>query len=180
MTWLSGLLLLLGNFADSSGMAAVPGETGFCGRLEDTSAMCYEWAFSAHPRVRFVAYGYEDGIQYGFYSLNSEGTYEHILRIYPVIRDSSQKNGLFWGYPWDIQDIVLVGEEGQQKIFATFEHHISDDGDVCSPAWQAHVPAVLFIGRTTQPEAKVPWLDFMPSALHGLRSAAEAEDLRKP
>lgn len=166
------LLLLLAQPAYSSGMSAVSEDEGFCGRSEDKSAMCYEWALSASPSIRFIAYGYEDGIEYGFYNLQSDDRYEHILRVHPVVRDSSRSDALFWGYPWDIQDIVLSGDEGDKDVLATFDHAIVDDGEVYSPAWQKQIPAVLFVGRTTQPEMVVTPLKFQPSALYDLRSAA--------
>ncbi|MBB1473256.1 hypothetical protein H5368_09440 [Luteimonas sp. MC1782] len=166
------LLLIFVPPADSSEMAAVSSDAGFCGRAEDKSAMCYEWLLNSSPSIRFVAYGYEDGIEYSFYTLLPSDTYEHIIRVYPVIRDSSRNDALFWGYPWDIRDIAHSNGKGQKRFLASFEHNLFDDGEVHSPSWQRRVPAVLFIGRTTQPAMTVPQLKFKASALSGLRTAA--------
>jgi hypothetical protein len=166
------LLLLLVQPAYSSGMAVVSINQGFCGRTEDKSAICHEWMLSSSPSIRFVAYGYEDGVEYSFYNLLPDDSYEHILRVHPVIRDSSRNNAFFWGYPWDIQDIALPSSKSRKSILATFDHSIIDDGEVYSPAWQKRIPAVLFIGRTTQPAMTVSPLKFKSSTLHGLRSGA--------
>ena len=168
MRKLLGLLALLAQPAYSSEMVAISRDTGFCGQVEDKSAICYEWSLRSRQALRFVAYGYEDGIEYSFYTLSPDGKYEHVVRVHPVIRDSSRKDALFWGYPWDIRDIVI----SHKRLLATFVHDLNDDGEVSSPSWQKHVPAVLFIGRTTQPAMTVSQLRFKANTLDGIRSDA--------
>ena len=173
MRKLLGLLLaLVAQPAYSSEMVAISSDTGFCGQTEDKSAMCYEWSLKSRQALRFVAYGYEDGIEYSFYTLRPDGKYEHVVRVHPVIRDNSRKDALFWGYPWDIRDIVLSRSKNQERLLATFAHDLNDDGEVSSPSWQKRVPAVLFIGRTTQPAMTVPQLRFKANTLDGIRSDA--------
>lgn len=168
------LLLLLAQPAHSSEMMAISSETGFCGQTEDKSAMCYEWSFESRQDLRFVAYGYEDGIEYDFYTLGIDNKYKHVVRVYPVIRDKSRNDVLFWGYPWDIQDIALAPGKRQESVLATFEHDLVDDGEVNSPYWQKRVPAVLFIGSTTHPAMTVPQLKFKANTVEDLRAGAGA------
>jgi len=177
------LLLLPASLAHADNMTAIPRGSGFC--TEDRMAeedYCHEWALASAPSIRFVAEGYSDGIEYGFYKLQGNGHYEHIIRVYPVIRDSSRSGALFWGYAWDIHDIVLPGKDGRKEVevLATFEHTIDEDyfQEVESPEWQKRIPAVLFIGRTTQPEiAQLPRppRKFKPSTLNGLCSSAKRQ-----
>jgi hypothetical protein len=148
-------------------MSAVPPHFGFCVGKDD--AMCYEWTLTSDPSVRLVAYGYEDGIEYAFYRLKN-GVYKHLVRIYPVLQDSRYRDTYFWGYAWDIEDIVVASDKS--SIMATFKHSIVDDGEAYSPSWQKRIPAVLFTGRTTQPDMKVSVSEFKPSSLGALVSGA--------
>jgi hypothetical protein len=162
-------LLLLAQPVSAAGMTAVQAKTGFC---SESDGICYEWFFSSNNSIRFIAHGDEDGIEYGFYTLLPDSRYEHIIRIYPVIRDASRENNFFWGYPWDIKDIVTSSNKNGKNVLATFVHSVTDDGVVESPAWQKRVPVVLFNGRTTQAAMTMPPLKFKSSSLHSLRSAA--------
>jgi hypothetical protein len=79
---------------------------------------------------------------------------------------------LFWGYPWDIEDIALAPDRSKGVVLASFRHSIVDDGEVDSPAWQLRVPAVLFVGTTTQPQAVVKVEGFAPASIAALRHRA--------
>ena len=150
--------------ASATGMSPVPQHSGYCAGKDD--AICYEWTLTSDPSVRLVAYGYEDGVEYAFYRFKS-GTYTHLVRIYPVLRDPAHRDTYFWGYAWDIKDIAVAPKGA---VMATFEHSIVDHGEVYSPSWQKRVPAVLFTGKTTQPGMTVAVLQFKPSPLGTLVS----------
>ena len=158
-------LFLLCSAANAAGMSAIPQRTEFCVGKDD--AICYEWKLTSDPSIRLVAYGYEDGVEYSFYKLK-DGAYKHLVRVHPVLKDEAHRDTYFWGYAWDIEDIVLA--PNGKAFMATFEHSLIDDGEVYSPTWQKQVPAILFTGRTTQAGAKVPLLQFEPSSLKSLVS----------
>ncbi len=67
-------LLSFFNTANAVGMTPIPPNTGICVGKED-DAFCYEWALASNTRVRLVAFGYEDGIDYIFYELK-HGAYK--------------------------------------------------------------------------------------------------------
>jgi len=163
------VLLVAASAASAAEMAAVPQDAGFCAHMD---GICYEWQLTSDPAVRLVAHGYEDGVEYSFYK-KVRRSYRHLVRIYPALRDDAYNNTLFWGYPWDIQDIAVVPDAKGKAFLATFDHSIVDDGEVYSPAWQKRIPVVLFVGRTTQPNMKVPLLPFQAIRLSTLRARAE-------
>lgn len=107
--------------------------------------------------------------RYSFYRRSSTEAYRHIVRVFPVLLDSSRADSLFWGYPWDIEDLV-PDEAGD--MLATFEHDLIYDGVDYPRPWQRRMPAVLFAGRTTQPQLTVSALPFEPAALSALRRRA--------
>ena len=156
----------------SAGMATVPKSDGFCGQIPDDTAICYEWRLVSDPDTHFIAYGYEDGIEYTFQRRSPDGTYHTIVMVHPVIRDSSHPDTLFWGYPWDITDVALPSKKSGKDLLVSFDHDIVDDGEVYPPQWQKQVPAVLFIGHSTQPQMTVLVRKFVPLTLRATRSKA--------
>ncbi len=144
-------------------MTAVPESSRYCA---GKASYCYEWALTTDPNVRFIAWGDEDGIEYTFHRRSKSGQYQYLLRVYPVMKDSSKSESLYWGYPWDIDDIVL---DPSGALLATFKHHIADDGEATSQPWQKRIPAVLFRGHTTQPDIKVPRLHFEKASIRSLQ-----------
>ena len=173
------LALLIALPVSAENLRPVAKQNGFCA-LADESAICYEWQVLIDPSIRFVAEGYEDGIDYGFYRLDKTNKYTHIVSVYPVIRDPSRKDALFWGYPWDIYDIELASVKKPLALLFSIDHALADDGEISIPKWQKHVPAVLFIGRTTQPRMTVPNLRFKDGTLNTIRSAVGANNSFKP
>jgi hypothetical protein len=153
-------------------MTPVLAADGYCGNATDPGAICYEWKLTMDPAVRFIAHGFEDGIEYGFHRRSLNDEYKHIVRVVPVLKDGSRSGKLFWGYPWDIVDLALTDAGRPDQILAAFEHGLEQDGEVHSPAWQRRLPAVLFHGRTSQPEATVAPIRFKPSTVEELRSEA--------
>lgn len=152
----------------SSVMTAVPEAAGYCANKGD--GMCYEWKLEADPSLRVIAYGFEDGIDYSFYRRGRKGDYRRIVDFHPVVKDAGRPNQLFWGYPWDIQDLA-VAPDGR-SLLTTFEHAIVQDGNQDPMPGQKRIPALLFTGRTTQPDMKVQPLRFQPATLDAMRDGA--------
>jgi hypothetical protein len=148
----------------AAGMTAVPEGARHC---FGKASYCYEWALTSDPSIRFIAWGDEDGIEYTFHRKSKSGEYQYLVRIQPVLQDSTRSESLYWGYPWDIQDIAVAPNGA---VLATFKHDLTDDGEVYSQPWQKRIPAVLFIGHTTQPDIKVPKLRFRAITLPSLQS----------
>ncbi len=136
----------------------------------DRTTYCYEWQLVSDPTIRFMAWGDEDGIDYSFYRRSASNQYKRLLRVLPVLQDSNRPGGLFWAYPWDMTDIAL---DHAGNLQATFAHDLQDDSDVDSPAGQTRLPAVLFIGHTTQPDVSVKHPEFHPFKLKKLQKSAK-------
>jgi hypothetical protein len=150
-------------------MTSVPEGARYC---SGKASYCYEWALDADPSIRFIAWGDEDGIEYTFHRKSQNNEYQYLVRVQPVLRDSTRSESLYWGYPWDIEDIA-VNVDG--AVLATFRHDLVDDGEVYSHPWQKRIPAVLFIGHTTQPDMKVAKLRFRPITLPSLQKRAATD-----
>ena len=163
-----GILLASLSFsATAENMTSVPESQSYC---FNRTTYCYEWQLASDPGIRVVAWGDEDGIDYSFFRRSVTGKYERLFRVLPVLQDSSRSGGLFWAYPWDMTDIAV---EKKGTLQATFDHDLVDDSDVDSPSDQTRLPAVLFIGRTTQPDVKVKHPRFQPHTLKALLHSAK-------
>ena len=165
--YLAILLATLSFSASAEGMTPVPESERYC--LNRTT-YCYEWQLVSNPAIRLVAWGDEDGIDYSFFRRSTTKQYERLVRVLPVLQDSSRPGGLFWAYPWDMKDIA-VDKAG--NLQATFAHDLIDDSDVDSPANQTRLPAVLFLGRTTQPDVSVKHPKFRSFKLKTLLESAK-------
>lgn len=154
--------------AATRAMTAVPEKTGYCANRGD--GMCYEWQLEADPSLRVIAYGFEDGIDYSFYRRSRKGDYRRIVDFHPAMQDAARPGQLFWGYAWDIQDIVLAPDG--KSFQATFDHRIVVDGNGDPMPGQKRYPAVLFVGRTTQPDMTVESLRFQANSIDALRLGA--------
>lgn len=149
-------------------MTPVPANSGFCADPGD--GMCYEWKLEADPSLRVIAYGFEDGIDYSFYRRDRKGGYRRIVDFHPAMQDPTRPGQLFWGYAWDVHDIVLAPDG--KSFQATFDHAIVIDGNVDPMPGQKRTPAVLFVGRATQPDMKVKALRFQANTIDALRIGA--------
>ena len=69
-----------------------------------------------------------------------------------MILDSDKK---YWGYPWDIKDLMLKLENGQVKIKCSLDHKIERDGEITRPDTQSQFPVICFTGKSTQPNINV-------------------------
>lgn len=149
-------------------MTPVPANAGYCANPGD--GRCYEWKIEADPSLRVIAYGFEDGIDYSFYRRDRKGRYRRIVDFHPAMQDSTRPGQLFWGYAWDVHDIVLAPDG--KSFQATFDHTIVIDGNGDPMPGQKRTPAVLFVGRTTQPDMKVEALRFQANSIDALRIGA--------
>jgi hypothetical protein len=132
-------------------MVAVPKEEAYC---RQSDAYCYEWKVDDEPSLRLVATGYEDGGGFYFCRRSPKGDYRLLFAVYPAMEDARYPGLNFWGYPWDINDVVLSRKGSAMQIRVAFGHAPSDE-DRWVPPTQRLVPYVLFRGVTTQPDIKV-------------------------
>ena len=163
------VLSFFASTASAAGMFPVDEKLGFCAEKQ---GICYEWALTQDHSIRFIAYGSEQGIDYSFFKLKSN-QYRQLLRVFPVLRDPSHRNVLFWAYPEDIKDIVIAPSDLRNRLLATYRHSIIDDGEVASPKWQKRIPAVLFTGATSQPQMRVKPITFRAITVEALRHSGQ-------
>lgn len=101
----------------------------------------------------FSATGYSDGIDYCFIDQDLKTGENSILFYFnPVILDSDKK---YWGYPWDIKDLMIKIESGQVKIKCSLDHKIERDGEISRPDSQSQFPVICFTGKSTQPNINI-------------------------
>jgi hypothetical protein len=116
----------------------------------------YLWLINldGDPEAEIVrAIGYEDGIDYSLLDHDPTGTKEKLICYFnPVIIDN---NGYYWGYPWDIVEIITFQANDVVFMQATLDHDIQRDGQVIIPKPPAKFPVIFFIGQPGQQEAKV-------------------------
>jgi hypothetical protein len=107
-----------------------------------------------------VAEGYEDGIDYSFYKINKTNSLKLLFRFNPILIDSSNKlKKYYWGYPWDINDIKANKDKDTLKLMSSLNPSIERDGVIDIPSWQKVLPAIFFIGKTTQPNISAGKID---------------------
>lgn len=156
--------------ASAKDMLPVRDGSGVCKSGGD--GFCYEWKMSIDPSIHFVGIGFEDGASYFFYRVN-KGKHTPLLRIYPVIKDARYPKQMFWGYPWDIKDIT--SQSGNEVVLHAaitlskkFEDSADQDVEDTTPTGQHRIPAVLFVGKTTQREMVVDPLSYKTIKLSDL------------
>ena len=160
------LMFLASATTIGSEMAPVPKNSGYCKTSNET--YCYEWALTRDHAVRFIARGDEDVIEYSFYRVAS-GQYERAGDVYPVLKDEGRPGQLFWAYPWDITDIALGPDESALMLLGTFEHTFTVSDEYGNTISNERRPAVLFVGKTTQPESILSPLHFWAMSLSCLK-----------
>jgi hypothetical protein len=78
------------------------------------------------------------------------------FRFNPVLVDESNTSkSFYWGYPWDIGNIITKKDGTQTKILCSFDHKVIRDGEIDIPKWQKKIPIIFFSGNTTQPDMAV-------------------------
>ncbi len=101
----------------------------------------------------FSATGHSDGIDYCFIDQGlATGKNSILFYFNPVIFDSNRK---YWGYPWDIEDLMIKLENGQIKVKCSLDHEIERDGEITRPDSQSLFPVICFSGKSTQPNINV-------------------------
>jgi hypothetical protein len=106
----------------------------------------------SEPEI-FSATGYPEGMDYCFIDQDLKSGKDVIMFYFnPVILDSENR---YWGYPWDITDILLKLENGQVKVKCSLDHDIEMEGEVTRPETQSQCPVICFSGKSTQPGVKV-------------------------
>ena len=106
------------------------------------------------PELEFyLAYGYEDGIDYGFFDLNMKTGEDKLLFYFnPIILEDGVE---YWGYPWDISNIMSRYHVDRIQLFSSTNHDIRRDGMITIPEDQQILPAIYFEGHSTQPSIHV-------------------------
>ena len=105
----------------------------------------HEWYFKSDPSLRYIASGYDDGIDYSLEKVDADGNLNLLLRVNPIVEDENGK--FWWGYPWSTRDIPIQVKNGKVYVYASFEHCIERDGNISVPEWQAVIPALLLLGE---------------------------------
>ena len=101
----------------------------------------------------FSANGYEDGIDYAIYDHDLKSGKEILLfYLNPIIIEDEKT---YWGYPWDISDIIIKNENGKVFLKASIDHDIERDGEITLPDPTKKFPAIFFYGHSTQKNIKV-------------------------
>jgi hypothetical protein len=101
----------------------------------------------------FSATGWAEGIDYCFIDQDLKKGKDKVLFYFnPVIIESDNK---FWGYPWDISDLLIKLDNGLLKIKCSIDHKITRDGEITIPDWQKEFPVICFSGHSTQPDINV-------------------------
>ena len=126
----------------------------------------YEWKIRSHPDIRYVASGYEDGINYSLYRVTSTGEYELILRVNPIVVDEHGDH--WWGYPWVTRDIAIANGYDDLRFMAAFTHEIKRDGEISIPEWQKLMPALLLRGEKGKWNVEQPRYEFVPVTIEEL------------
>ena len=155
------VLTLLPVAAPAAEMSRIEKDAGYC--AESSETYCFEWRINSLGDLYFIANGDEDSIEYAFYAREESG-YLKLLDILPVLEDPSRPGQLFWGYPWDIADIKLTPAGERVAFLGTFDHQLSTVDEDGARVRLSNRPAILFVGRTTQPEASVASLRIEPIA----------------
>ena len=106
----------------------------------------------SEPEI-FSATGYEDGIDYAFYDQNLKtGNNSLLFYFNPVIIEDGKN---YWGYPWDIKDIILKRDSTNIYIKSSIDNVIERDGNLTIDDTNKQFPVIFFTGHSTQPNIKV-------------------------
>ena len=101
----------------------------------------------------FRANGYEDGIDYAIYDHDLKTGKENVVfYLNPVIIENGKT---YWGYPWDISDMIIKNENEKIFLKASVDHDIERDGEITIPDPSKKFPVIFFYGHSTQPNINV-------------------------
>jgi hypothetical protein len=117
-----------------------------------TDGFYYRWFINLdndpEPEI-FEVVGDEDGANYVIADQNlATGKDKTLLYINPVIIENQKK---YWGYPWDIQNIIARKNGANTELFCSLNHKIIRDGnEETDPKLQKQMPVLFFTGHHTQ------------------------------
>jgi len=101
----------------------------------------------------FSASGWSEGIDYCFINQNLDIGEDSILFYFnPIIIEN---NNDYWGYPWDIHNLLIKQENNKIKLLCSMNHDIQSDGEITIPDWQTIFPVICFSGHSNQQNIKV-------------------------
>jgi hypothetical protein len=99
------------------------------------------------------ASGFSDGINYCFIDQDlASGKNSVLFYFTPVILESDIE---YWGYLWDIKDLLLKLENGQLRVKCSLDHKVERNGEIIRPDSQSQLPVICFSGESTQPNVNV-------------------------
>jgi len=130
------LCLLLPSVSTSAELISVD-DSGFC--KSQKYNICYEWKFKSNPSLRYIAAGFEDGINYSVGKISPDGKMELLFNVNPIIVD--HEGNRWWGYPWDTHDLSIDIRNNTIYLYADFEHQIKRDGEISMIKKQTFIPA---------------------------------------
>ena len=152
-------LLSINVFSQREGFHLIKWNNSYQDSLADVRYY-FAWKISDIDSFLIVADGYEDGIDYSIYKISNTNSLKLLFRFNPILIDSSNKlKKYYWGYPWDINDIKTSKDKDTLKFMCSINHSIERDGVIDIPSWQKVLPAIFFIGKTTQPNISVGKID---------------------
>lgn len=97
------------------------------------------------------AQGFEDGIDYAIFDIQNK-IQNPILYFNPALIDKQYPQKTFWGYPCDIQQIII---NEKKEILISVDNNYEREGDYIQPKNQKQLPFIYFHGKTTQPNMTI-------------------------
>lgn len=111
----------------------------------------YKWLENLDEDEEFEvirAQGFEDGVDYAIFDIRN-GKQIPILYFNPALRDDAYPGKFFWGYPRDIQKLII---NNSKEILSSVDNIQSRSDNHIVPSSQKQLPYLLFQGTANQPE----------------------------
>lgn len=92
---------------------------------------------------------FEDGADYVILDQDLKTGSDKIIIYYnPILIEN---NNYYWGYPWDVTNIIHKKEDGKVKLYCSLDHKITREGnEEIDPKNQKQLPVIFFNGIHTQ------------------------------
>lgn len=120
----------------------------------------------------YVAVGFEDGIDYAIYDIDtSTKTINLMFHFSPVILSKKNNLNCYWGYPWDVRGVV-VDPKNETLLHCSTIDSLTRDGVITYPKNQSRIPIIFLDGKNDENEHSIG--DFPNrewKTLHKLRKA---------
>lgn len=97
------------------------------------------------------AQGFEDGVDFAIFDIQNNKQIP-ILYFNPALMDKQYPEKTFWGYPLDIQQIII--NENKEILISTDNNYKRED-DYIQLKNQREMPFIYFNGKTTQPNVTI-------------------------